>query len=385
MNVLFLFESILPPSYHSKTLSPGELRVIAAQKAVKCVYALGRSGKSFYNTSTKNPTKTKLENKVHLVHINGFDHSLWYYFAGILLFVKGYFFLRTHKVSIIHAESPHISGPVAAALGKLFSIPVIVEFRTTYDEILKNRFKFIPVFLKKFVFNTISSFSFNNADLVAANSKTYALVLSKKFPGKLVAFYNPGVKPSKLVKTIRKNITIGFLGRLYPDKGPIYLLRAVDLVQKELRQAKARVLIAGDGPERSLLEEFVKTHNLKGLVKFPGTMQRWDFLSQIDILVNPNIIFSALEMVNIEAGSFSIPTVCFGDKQYPETVVHNKTGIVVKNKDVPALAKAIIALVDDNTFVQKLGRAAKKHSETFYSFKIQVSNLKKIYQTLKLS
>ena len=380
MNVLFLFESNLPSSYHNKTLSPGELRVIAAQKQVEKVIALGPFGKSFYNIKAEKEIKSESENKISLVR---FKTIFPYYFKFIPLFFHALNIINKEKIDLIHAESPHISGIAAVILKKIFKIKIAVEYRASYDEIFQYHFKFIPLKIKSFIFWKVCNWVFGNADLILANSQTYASILQKRYPKfENVHFYNPGVKLPKQVTSTKKKKIIGFLGRLYPDKGAIYLLKAINLISKELSKLGWKVELAGDGPEKNRLQEYIINHQLNKIVSLVGTQDRWSFLSKISILVNPTIVQAALEMVNIEAAALKIPTICFGNKLIPETVRHQQTGIKIKNKDFQNLAWQIKFLVNHHQQINKMGNEAAYLYKQQYTYIHQVMNLRQAYRSI---
>lgn len=384
MNVLFLFESILPSNYHKDTISPGELRVIASQQNVKKIFALGRSGKSFYDAPSKQIFKTKLEDKINLIHIHKFASNTWYYLSGFLILPKAISIIKNHKIDLIHAESPHITGITAIILKKIYKIPVIIEYRTSYQEVIKHRFPLIPYNFKILLFEKITFFAFTNSNLILANSQTYAKQIKSQYKILNVYFYNPGVTlpkkhPIRLDKV--NSITIGFIGRHYSDKGLIYLLKAIKIIKAKSQVLNISFKIAGEGPNTLEARQYATKHDLSN-VKFVGTQNKWQFFSQIDIHINTTIVKAALEMVNVESAAMKIPTICFGNNIYPETVIHNQTGLKVPNKNENLLAKAIIKLANDSKLRKQLGENAYTLYQKHYTFQKQVDNLTKAYNHL---
>ena len=383
MNVLYLYESILPDQFTKDTLFLGEVRVIAAQPNVKKIFVLGRSGQGFYDIKKNKSTKGPLEKKVKLIHFKGFENNAWYYFLGPIIFYYAFRFLKTHHIDLIQTESPHISGPPAIILGKIFKIPVISEYRASYDFIVDYRLKWVPSQVKLKIFHWLCSWVFNNCVYILANSKTYASQLKKQYKLNNISYFNAGAHPPSVKQKNKKRpITVGFLGRLYPDKGPKYFLQAISINQEKFTNANAQFILAGKGPEKPSLIAYANQKKLNDLVSFVGQQERWDFFSQIDILVNPNIIFNALEMVNYEAASQGIPVVCFGDKTYPETVKHNYSGIKVPNRNSKQLSNNVLKLILDNKLRQEYSKNAIKFYNKNYTFNKQVMLLQKTYQSI---
>ncbi len=380
MKVLFLFESILPKTYHSQTIAPGELRVIAAQPTVDHVYAMGRAGKSFYDIDPKSIKKTKLEDKISIVPISGFSSSKWYYVTGIILFVHALLFLKKHKIDLIHAESPHISGPFAILLGKLCKVPVCIEYRASYDEIIPYRIPWIPYELKLRLYVLLEKWVFSRCAAVLANSKTYEIKLKKLYPYINICNYTSGVRlPDVHKKKGNSSLTIGFIGRLYPDKGPLYALKAIHSIKSTMRKTGAKFLVAGEGPLESEIKTYIQQHSLSDIVDILGTQDRWKFLLKCDLLVNTTIVKAALEMVIAEAAAVQIPCVSFGDSTYPETVIDQVTGYKVKNKDFVELGNMVKKLIYNHDLRHKMGRAAYQHYKNNYTYEQQVEKLSKVY------
>jgi len=83
---------------------------------------------------------------------------------------------------------------------------------------------------------------------------------------------------------------IVFLGRLVPQKGVIYLLRAIALLREQGEEFV--VIICGDGPERPKLEKEAKRLKLSKIVIFTRFVQHDDvpiLLSIANILILPSI------------------------------------------------------------------------------------------------
>jgi glycosyltransferase involved in cell wall biosynthesis len=403
MQILFLFESPLPTAYHSGTLAPGELRVIASVSSVAHVHAIGRNGVPLYDTQLHNK-QTTAEKKISLQRVPFTSSQLAYYLSPIWLLISGWWYIKHHPVDVIQAESPILSGLAAVTLSKLTGIPAIVELRSSFLEFTDQRFSLLPKFVKHWLVRRLYQYSFSGSRYIMGNSSYYQRYL-KSLGYDQVSHYNPGVripKSYKQSKTSNQTITLGFLGRLYRDKGAEYLIRAVAvLVEPDRAGVKPkhveqdplttpspslqkegniiRVLIAGDGPERGRLEQLTRELDLSDVITFLGTQDRWQFLKQIDIFVNPCIVRPALEMNNAEAAAAGIPIVGFGDVDRPVTLRNNLNGLTVPNQDIEKLAQAISTLINHPQLRKKFGQAGKKLYQQKFSFQQQVKQLEKVY------
>ncbi len=93
-----------------------------------------------------------------------------------------------------------------------------------------------------------------------------------------------------------------FLGRLSAEKGVLQLLEG----WRQLRTQEATLVIAGDGPERQVLENFCRIHNLKnvvfrGFVKHPGKADLW---RGARALIVPSIWEEPFGLVVLEAWAY---------------------------------------------------------------------------------
>lgn len=104
-----------------------------------------------------------------------------------------------------------------------------------------------------------------------------------------------GMNPTKTnTKPSKKEIHIGYVGRLVDLKGVVVLIEAFFLFQKQHATGNTplRLKIVGDGPERGKLEDLVRSSHLQNEVEFLGQRSiheiRSDILPSFHIFVNPS-------------------------------------------------------------------------------------------------
>jgi glycosyltransferase involved in cell wall biosynthesis len=115
---------------------------------------------------------------------------------------------------------------------------------------------------------------------------------------------------------------IVYIGRLSPEKGLLTFLRSITLLKN-----KVRVLIIGDGPQRDILEAFVKD-NLTN-VEFLGYVpidKIWEIMSSARVLVLPSECYEGFGRVIIEAYACGVPVVASNIGGIPEIVEDGVTG-----------------------------------------------------------
>ncbi len=152
-------------------------------------------------------------------------------------------------------------------------------------------------------------------------------------------------------------LTLAFAGRLVRGKGADCAIRAVAKLDPVYR---ARLLIAGDGPERSKLEALAESTCRLGAVEFLGRVDSMPaFWRAADVVVVPPDSFTeSFSMVTLEAMTCAKPIVATRNGAIPELITHGVTGTLIPLKDSDALARAITHYADRPDLRAAHGRAA---------------------------
>jgi glycosyltransferase involved in cell wall biosynthesis/GT2 family glycosyltransferase len=139
-------------------------------------------------------------------------------------------------------------------------------------------------------------------------------------------------------------ITVGYVGRLVPEKGVLVLLDAV------AGDPRLRARIAGDGPLGPLLPSELTRRGLSDRVELigglpPGAVP--DFYRGIDVLAVPSLTtptwVEQFGRVAIEAMASGVPVVSSDSGALPDVV--GGAGIVVREADAAALSTALVEAV----------------------------------------
>jgi glycosyltransferase involved in cell wall biosynthesis len=370
--ILCLNDNPVPIPFHSGVVSGKEFRLQAAIEAIDEIHVLAPVGAGV--VSHIGPI-TSLEKKVIVHHLTPFP----YYLRTIPLFIFGLFYYFRLKPNALEAESPIISGVAAVMIKKITGIKIIINLRASYEELIKFKLTFIPLRLKNYLLMKVTRFVYTHQDAVIANSNMYQKSLPQNINSWVI---NPGVQsPPKWQAAVTYPPVIGFIGRLVPEKGVHLLLDALYLLKQD-SQLIWRAEIVGDGPERRKLERLTKKYGLVDNVTFKGFQPNFKIMKHWYCLVNPNLVKHPLEMVNAEAAYLGIPVICFGNNQYPETVIDEKTGIKVKQTSTSSLSDALVNLLRFPKKRQILSQNACQFARKNYNFNKQVNKYSELYQTL---
>lgn len=213
-----------------------------------------------------------------------------------------------------------------------------------------------------------------------------SLVEFEKIPAsKIQVIYN-GVKLDRFPKlyekcAVRKKLKlpqtdkiIGIVARLDPIKDHITLIKAFALLRNDIPNTK--LLIIGDGPMRSTLEQFVRECNTTANVEFWGMRDDVpDILMALDVFVLPSIM-EATSVTLLEAMSASLPVIASNVGGNKEIIAHEKNGILFPVSDSGALAEHIKHVLFDEIYSNKLGQNARRNIEENLTFEKMIENYK---------
>jgi len=157
--------------------------------------------------------------------------------------------------------------------------------------------------------------------------------------------------------------TVGVLTRLDARKGLPYLLQAMALIRTDF--PNARLLIGGDGGDRSALEQEARSLGLTGRVEFMGAVSdSAHFYRRLDLFVLPSLD-EAFGLVLLEAMAAGLPVVGTRVGGVPEILEDGSQGLLVAPADSQALAGAIRELCSDPLRRRRMGETARQQALRF--------------------
>ena len=192
--------------------------------------------------------------------------------------------------------------------------------------------------------------------------------------------FAPGVRDESLRARlgIAPDATLfAFAGRLVGWKGLAVALKA--LAEPAMRDANAKLLIIGDGPQKPELQKLTQALGLTGRMLFHGPVAH-DALpalyDAVDAGVFPSIGDEAFGITIAEAMSCGKPVIASHIGGIPEVVGGEEScGLLVAPGDVTALARAMRRLVDDAGLRTRLGAAARTRIEQLYTWDMSARRL----------
>jgi len=158
--------------------------------------------------------------------------------------------------------------------------------------------------------------------------------------------------------------TVATLANLRPEKGLGQLLEAAAIVIR--RAPRARFVIWGEGPLRGDLEAKARALGLNGVVEMPGaTRAPEQVLKQSHIFVLPSLSEASSNVV-LEAMATGLLVVATRVGGTPALVEDHRTGLLVQPENAPALAEAILRLLETPAIATEMG--ARGRARTLAEF-----------------
>lgn len=172
------------------------------------------------------------------------------------------------------------------------------------------------------------------------------------------------------------------LGRLVAEKCFDLAVAAMPRVLAAF--PKAKLLIAGDGPERHRLEGLVSVLGLGDATSFLGWISPDDvhaLLNDTTLLVMPSRS-EGLPGVAIQAAQMGRPVIATRVGGTPEVVAHGETGLLVAPGDVRGLGDSICALLGNPRMACELGVRARDRAGLVFDWQTHVDAYDDLYRRL---
>lgn len=184
--------------------------------------------------------------------------------------------------------------------------------------------------------------------------------------------------PNKSSKVHRTPVIL-FIGRLEKRKGLKYLFDAFALLQED--GFRADLVIAGDGPDREKLEDYVLSEGIRN-VEFLGYItnkQKHAWLAKTDLFCSPAPYGESFGIVLLEAMASGV-TVLAGDNPGYSSVLKGRGALsLVDPKDTAQFARQLELLLSDAD-LRELWRTWALNEVQQYAYPVVVDQYEKLYK-----
>ncbi|MGA9116206.1 MAG: N-acetyl-alpha-D-glucosaminyl L-malate synthase BshA [Bacteroidota bacterium] len=155
------------------------------------------------------------------------------------------------------------------------------------------------------------------------------------------------------------------------------VVRIFDLVR---RQIPARLILVGDGPDRSAVELLVRELGLEKHVRFLGKQQELvPILSAADLFLMPSQSES-FGLSALEAMACGVPVISSSAGGLPELQVHGETGYIAEMGDVQRMARYAVELLGNPARHALFRAAARRRAVEHFDIRKIVAEYERYYE-----
>jgi glycosyltransferase involved in cell wall biosynthesis len=173
-------------------------------------------------------------------------------------------------------------------------------------------------------------------------------------------------------------VLLAFVGRLDRQKGIDILLSAMSHLGARGRPMS--LVIAGDGPQRYIVENFIRYGE-------GGRHTRWlgfvgdvrGVLSAADVFVMPSR-WEGLPLAAVEAMAANLPVIGADAPGLREVLDAGRAGLMIDDGDVVALAEAVERLSGDPALRARLAETGRRRAVQHYSIAANVAAHEALYE-----
>lgn len=301
------------------------------------------------------------------------------YKVNIFLFLKLLKIIKKEKINIIHV---HLAASLLyGVFVKIFKPSIVLIYHEHSEIVYSKSLKFLLSIFK----NKIDLF------IAVSNFLREKLIDFKINKNKIIVLYNfvniekysqkpdlKAVDEAMIKYHLENKFVIGFAGRIIERKGWLELLMAFkEIVLRN--DNNSSLLIAGDGPEKEKMIEFIKNNNLNSSVIYLGYFDDIRILYELSNLLILPSYWEGLPMTQLEIMAYGKPLLS-SDGPGLNEIAKNGEVTYFKNKDTNDLVKKIKYCKDNYQLCLSSANDSKKLS-TMHSLDEYVKSLEKIYLT----
>jgi N-acetyl-alpha-D-glucosaminyl L-malate synthase BshA len=140
----------------------------------------------------------------------------------------------------------------------------------------------------------------------------------------------------------------------------------VEVFARVARAVPARLMLVGDGPDRSIAEYLAREYNIQDRIHFVGKQDNVnELLPLADLMLMPSEMES-FGLAALEAMACSVPTIGTRVGGVPELIEDGHNGLLFEVGDVDSMASAAIDLLQDDARLRAMALAGRKTAQDHF-------------------
>ena len=344
---------------------------------------LSKKGYEIHFITYNQPVKLELySNKVHFHEVDVPNYPLFHYPPyELALSSRLVEMVKKYKIDILHVHYaiPHAYAALMAKQmlkAQNIDVPVVTTLHGTDITLVGSN----PSY------KTAVEFSINNSDYVTAVSKSlksdtlsiFNINKSIEVIPNFINFEKYDGKSSNNNLLNKNNKIITHVSNFRKVKRILDVLEIFNGIQKQI---PSKLLMIGDGPEKSKAEKKAKKLGIKDKVIFFGKSNETNkILSFSDLFLLPSEIES-FGLSALEAMAANVPVISTNTGGIPEVNIDNFSGFLSDIGDIDKMINDSILILSDNNIMNKFKLNARKRAENFDIHKI-VPQYEEVYKSL---
>jgi len=246
------------------------------------------------------------------------------------------------------------------------------------------------------------SFSINGIEWWATYEADRVIVCSQSMKNEICGHFNlpwdkVDVIPNAIDATkyqtsvdrgsVRQRYGVGYgeklvlcVGRLVPQKGIEYFIRAIPNIAK--RYPEAKFVIVGEGWSRDLLEAEARASGQNRKIQFTGfasDKEVINLMTSADVLVVPSV-YEPFGIVALEGMATGVPVIASQVGGLSEVIEHDRTGLFVFPRSSESIAWGIDRVLSDPDHAKWLTENAKEKLHKAYSWEAVAMKTVEVYR-----
>ena len=185
---------------------------------------------------------------------------------------------------------------------------------------------------------------------------------------------------------LENKFVILFIARMVIEKGPLEALEAFKQVVKA--ENDVTLLFVGSGSLKEEITTLVKKNNLEEKVKILGFIPDDEvpkIYNAADVLITPTFTYKKLRQEGQgttpqEAMACKVPVIASACGGLTDTIQHEKNGLLVQEKNIEDLAKAILRIKNDDQLRQNIVKQGYIDVQNRYKPKIIAQEIIDVYK-----
>ncbi len=154
----------------------------------------------------------------------------------------------------------------------------------------------------------------------------------------------------------------------------------IKIFEKVLKEMPAKLLLVGDGPDRSECERLSRELKICDHVKFLGKQDGLvEILNASDLFLIPSQSES-FGLAALEAMACGLPVISSSVGGLPELVAHNETGYIAEIGDIDRMAKYAVDLLTNERKYKSFSEASRKRSVEKFDKSVIVPMYEALYK-----